>query len=370
MKRRVFLKSTMATGVLVASGAPLLSSCSGVKRADLPEGEETPKGMEGEDARILWYASLAPSGHNSQPWVVKVLGKGEWIIGAEPQRRLPAVDPDNRELLLSIGAFAENLALAASVAGYEAALEVIAKGPRDEEVLHVSLKKATPGTYPLERLTLRRTVKNGFLSKEIAGDDVKALAEPHKGQLFYYPRGTDHARCIQEGTVESYRAQTYREEAQKELAQWIRFSNSDARKHRDGLTTEGMEITGFAGWFVRQFMDQGDVMGERFRKQGLEVATKWATEGAGWMIITSGGTGVADLIETGRRFERTALLARERNIALHPMTQVLEEERGRREITSNHGKEVIPQFVLRVGYLDTYPAPVSLRRTVASFVRA
>ena len=78
---------------------------------------------------------------------------------------------------------------------------------------------------------------------------------------------------------------------------------------------------------------------------------------------------MADLLETGRRFERTALLARERNIALHPMTQVLEEEKGRREIAANHGTDVVPQFVLRAGYLDPFPKPVSLRRPVASFVR-
>jgi len=235
MKRRSFLKGTMATGFLVASGVPLLASCSGVKRSDLPVSEESAKGLDDESARILWYASLAPSGHNSQPWFVKVLGKGEWIVGAEPRRRLPAVDPDNRELLLSIGAFAENLSLAASAAGYESAIEVIAKSPRDEEVLRVSLKKTTSGTYPLERLTLRRTVKNGFLSKEIRNEDVKVLSEPHADRLFYYPRGTDHARCIQEGTVESYRAQTYRDDAQKELANWIRFSNAEARKHRTAL---------------------------------------------------------------------------------------------------------------------------------------
>ena len=370
MKRRDFLKGTMATGFLAAAGIPLLSSCSGVKRSDLPEAEEPAKGIDEESARILWYASLAPSGHNSQPWLIKVVEKGEWVLGVDPRRKLPAVDPDNRELLLSIGAFAENLSLAASVARYDAAMEVIAKSPQDEEVMRVFLKKAKPGTYPLERLTLRRTVKNGFLGREIAAQDVKVLSEPHEGRLFYYPRGTDHARCIQEGTVESYRVQTYRDEAQKELAQWIRFSNDDARKHRDGLTTESMEITGFSGWFVRQFMDQGDVVGERFRKQGIDLAAKWAAEGGGWMIITSGGSGVADLIDTGRRFERTALLARERNIALHPMTQVLEEEKGRREIAANHGPDVLPQFVLRVGYVDKYPTPVSLRRPVASFVRA
>ena len=92
---------------------------------------------------------------------------------------------------------------------------------------------------------------------------------------------------------------------------------------------------------------QGDVLGERFRGQGVDITTKRAAEGGGWMIITSSGSSVANLIETGRRFERTALLAGERNIALHPMTQILQDEKGRREIASNHGKGVTPQFVLR-----------------------
>ena len=369
MKRRNFLKWSMRTGFLAAFGIPFLSACSGVKRGDFPGSEEPAEGIDEEGARILWFASLAPSGHNSQPWFVKVLGKGEWIIGADPRRRLPAVDPKNRELLLSLGAFVENLSVAASAVGYDAQMEVIAGSPQDQEIVRVSLKKSKSVDYPLERLMLRRTVKNGLRSEEIKKQDVEALSATHEGRLFYYPKGTDHARCIQEGTVECYRIQTYRDAAQQELAQWIRFSNEEAKKNRDGLTTEGMEITGFAGWFVRHFMNREDVMGERFRKQGIEMASKWAAQGGGWIIITSKGSDVADLIETGRRFERTALLARERNIALHPMTQVLEEEKGQREIASNHGTDVVPQFVLRAGYLDTYPKPVSLRRPVASFVR-
>jgi len=78
---------------------------------------------------------------------------------------------------------------------------------------------------------------------------------------------------------------------------------------------------------------------------------------------------VADLIETGRRFERMSLLARERMIAIHPMTQMLEEKSWRDEIAAQHEPEMIPQFIIRVGYLDTYPDPVSLRRPVSWFVR-
>jgi len=63
-------------------------------------------------------------------------------------------------------------------------------------------------------------------------------------------------------------------------------------------------------------------------------------------------------------------MARERNIAIHPMTQFLEEKEGQKQIADNHDAKVIPPFVLRVGYLSNYPDPVSLRRPVSRFVKS
>jgi hypothetical protein len=374
MDRRVFIKRTLAAGALIAGSSSLLNACgSGVKRTDLqPEGREfeTVPALGDEASAILYYASLAPSGHNAQPWVVKVTSQREWIIGGDPKRRLPAVDPQNRELLLSIGAFVENLAIAASAMGYEAEMEVIGKTSADEDLVSIALKKGRQGNYPLKRLASRRTVKQGFRSDEIRSEDVKALSDPLKGQLFYYPRGSDHAKCIQEAALETFRLQTYRDEAQKELADWIRFSNEDARKYRDGLTTESMDIKGFGGWYVRNFMGREDVTKESFRKQGIDLAAKQVEQGGGWFIVTSQGASVSDLIETGRKFERMALTAGEKKICIHPMTQCLEEKQGLEKIASSHSAPVIPQFVLRVGYVDEYPDPVSLRRPLSWFVKA
>jgi nitroreductase len=300
---------------------------------------------------------------------VKIVGQGQWIIGTDPQRRLPAVDPENRETLLSIGAFTENLSIAAAAMGYDAQTEIMAKGPFENDVVKVSLRNAKAVHYPLRRLKMRMTAKDGFLSKELKSDDIRALSEPLKDRLFYFPRGSEHGQCIQEGAVEYFRVQSDRDDAQRELAEWIRFRNKDAREHRDGLTTESMGITGFAGWYVRHFMNREDVMKERFRKQGVEKVAKQSAEGGGWVIITSAGKGVRHLIDTGRRFERMALMTRERNIAIHPMTQWLEEKDGQEKIGENHPPGFVPQFVLRVGYLDGYPEPVSLRRPVSWFVR-
>ena len=76
-----------------------------------------------------------------------------------------------------------------------------------------------------------------------------------------------------------------------------------------------------------------------------------------------------DFIKTGRMFQRMALTAREKMIGIHPMTQTLGQERGRKNIKENHHPGKVPQFMLRVGYLKRYPDPVSLRRPVEWFVR-
>jgi len=64
-----------------------------------------------------------------------------------------------------------------------------------------------------------------------------------------------------------------------------------------------------------------------------------------------------------------ALMARERKLAIQPMTQYLEEKEGLQQIAANHAAGVVPQFLLRVGYLKNYPNPVSLRRPVDWFVK-
>ena len=372
INRRSFLKETLAAGTMLAGAGSFITACSGISRSDLsdriPAEQST---MELDEVRnaILYYASLAPSGHNSQPWYVKVKSPNEWIISADPNRRLPAVDPNNREVMLSIGAFVENLRIAAGTFGLQAEMEVIANDTIDPDVLNVSLKSASSIDYPLQRISRRMTVKHGFLSGEIKKEDVRALSKPLDGNLYYFPAGTEHANCIREGAIENFRAQTQRDDAQRELVQWLRISNKDAERYRDGLTVEGMEIRGFKGWFVRNFVQPEDFMKSSFREQGVDQTATLACQGGGWFVITSQGRTVADLIETGRKFERMALLARERNIAIHPMTQILEEESGKKQIAANHHAGTIPQFLLRVGYLQRYPEPVSLRRPVSWFVR-
>jgi hypothetical protein len=76
------------------------------------------------------------------------------------------------------------------------------------------------------------------------------------------------------------------------------------------------------------------------------------------------------LLEYGRVFGNMLLRIRGRMIALHPMTQMLEERRlGRDQIARELGLKGEVQWILRIGYLKSYPDPVSLRMPISWFVQ-
>ncbi|OGR26102.1 MAG: hypothetical protein A2277_21665 [Desulfobacterales bacterium RIFOXYA12_FULL_46_15] len=372
MNRREFCKKSIVATVLMSGIGTGLLSCTRDLRSELMCAEGLPQKrieMDPVAYRILYYASLAPSGHNSQPWFVRMIGKTRWIIGSDKDRWLPQVDGSNREVMLSLGAFIENLVQAANALGYAVETLVTGKDVFDPEVVLINISKSKAVDIPLQRIITRRTVKSNMLQGELKLSDVNDFKKEAKGHLHYFPSGTTHSKHMAKEAVNNFIIQFNNEEAVSEAANWTRLKDEEIKKYRDGLTPEGMEITGLAGFYVRNFMSKKDVMGKTFREKGIEKIEKQVKEGAGWMVITSEGNNVKDLIETGRRFQRIALRAREKMIAIHPMTQALEERQGQKKIKENHPDTMIPQFMLRVGYLSQYPDPVSLRRPVDWFVR-
>ncbi len=69
-------------------------------------------------------------------------------------------------------------------------------------------------------------------------------------------------------------------------------------------------------------------------------------------------------------FMPVSIEIRGKNIAIHPMTQILEVEKTRKTINNSIGINEKIQFLLRVGYVKNYPEPVTLRLPIGWFVRS
>jgi hypothetical protein len=364
------LISTLGKGLFLLYASTLLQGCGGVSRESLLVEKDDEPGVSPNPAiqEILRLASLAPSGHNAQPWTVKLVEPQRWIIGSERTRWLPAVDPHNRELLLSIGAFLENLLVAAHHYGYRLEYRLVATNPEDSDLVEVRLQNDTAIPYQIEKIRMRRTVRSGYLNRELRSEDLRQLIDG-LSEWHYYPAGSAQAKYLVEATIEANRKQASRDDAQMELANWIRWSNFEAERFRNGLTPESMEITGLAGWFVRRFYDREKVMTEGFRLAGVDRVIEQVRQGAGWLVVVSPDSEMTNLIETGRTFERLFLRVRTCSIAMHPMTQALEEQPWHEQVATQLGIKGHVQFLLRVGYVSFYPDPVSLRMPVSRFIR-
>ena len=335
--------------------------------ADAPQ---PPVPLLPDEQAILHLAALAPSGHNTQPWRVTRHGPFQWTIGNDPARWLPAVDPTQRETMLSLGAFLQSLEYAATHHGYGCRWTLLADTNQAADVAGVILTKTTglPAFDPAQ-LTSRRTVRTGYRNDALTAAAVRRLTAGDDG-CHYYPRATPQARWLDAQTLAANQQQTYRDPAERELSHWMRFSNQEAAQHRDGLTPASMEITGVAGWWVRHFYTPATVMEARFRARGLAKTAEQVGQGAGWLVLTSPDRTPASLLAAGRRVQRLWVRVRGQGIGLHPMTQILEEAPFAGQVNAALGVAAPIQFLLRCGYVDEYPDPVSERRPVAWFVHA
>ncbi|PSB26268.1 Acg family FMN-binding oxidoreductase [Stenomitos frigidus] len=370
MKRKKFIGIAVGTTIATGATAYLLSDKSNLSRADIKPIDNNNAILKPDEKEILVLASLAPSGHNTQPWFVQYLEPYHWIIGNDKTKWLPAVDPTQRETMLSIGAFMQNLEYAAGAFGYVCDWNLLATTNQDDRVMEVKLiKEKSKNAFDTAKIKARRTVRSGFLSDVLKPEDVKYLVNAELEFIHYLPATSKESQFINEQTIEANRLQADRDPAQQELADWIRFSSKDADQYRDGLTTGSMEIEGTSGWVVRNFYGKNDVMKPDFRSRGIDQIKKEVSASAGWILITSQGNSVAMLLETGKRMQRLFLKVREKGIAIHPMTQILEETSTQRMLNQSIGISENIQFILRTGYVKNYPPPVSLRRPVDWFIR-
>lgn len=372
LTRRGFLGKTARLGAALGL-APLVSACDdGAKRGDFAadmEDHALRRRIGDRYSAILDMAGLAPSSHNTQPWTIRIDGPGRWTLGLAPDRLLPAVDPDRREAILSLGAFVENLHRAAAHHKYDVDVNVTSDDPNSTEIARIHLTGGAAETTDITPILQRRTRRDGLSPAPLNRTDIAALRAGDDGDgVGFVDVESPQGKRLAEATVEANKLQVARDAAQGELADWFRWSDADAGKHRNGLSPEAMEITGITGWYVRNNYDRATVLEPEFRERMAGMVEEQVQLCGGWLIVTSEGTGVTDLIEAGRRYERVALNAVGARIGVHPMSQVLEEEPLRDTIASDIGLDKPVQFVLRVGRIEEIVPPTSLRMPLSRWV--
>jgi len=368
MDRREFLKYSIAVGSVFAL-SPMLTSCTGVHRKSFNEIHKgfTMLDLPEEITGILSYAALSPSGHNTQPWTVKIKSPSEIIIQSDKTRWLPEVDPTNRETFLSLSAFAETLYLASHAVGFDAEISIIAKDLKDSDIFRVKLKN-----MPAEKeenlglIKNRVTTRTDFDKKEIRTEQINEVLNIEPEHIEYFPLESNGGKWIAENLPEAIKQQSFNNEKQEELSHWLRFSKSEAKERGDGITAEALGLNWFARFVWYNFYSQKSAMEESFRNRGIDTAREQVENCSGFVVLMSKDNSLNSIFNCGRLYQKVGLKFTELGIVHHTMSQLLEEEPWASDIKSNLKTDQPVQFVIRVGYgEDSKP---SIRRPVQSFV--
>lgn len=304
---------------------------------------------------LIRYATLAANGHNAQPWNFAVEGQ---TIELHPDytRRLPVVDPQDRELWISLGCALENLLIAARAVGYAAEVRY----PEAEAVIRIRLTSDAPQESPLfGAITRRQSNRAPYNGQPVPTAELDELAGlPLEAgvrlRLITAPSELGRvAEYVREGTVTQYGDKAFVDE----LMHWLRFTQKEALAGLDGLYTRCSGNPEVPRWLGQLFV------GGATPEQQAEADTQKLRSAPQVVVIGSTAEDKAAWVRTGQVYERLALTMTTLGIQSAFLNQPIEAASLRSAFQSavNLG-EAAPQLLLRFGYANAMPT--SLRRPV------
>lgn len=363
LSRRDFLKLLAVAGVTAAGGYVLFEYAPWLnyyQQADYARSPLKKGATESAQMReLVRYATLAANGHNTQPWKFAI--KEDAIeIHPDYTRRLPVVDPDDRELWISLGSALENLLVAARVAGY--APEVTY--PDTADFIHIRLIADTPkGSALFDAIPVRQNTRSEYNGQVIKiGDLDKVQALPvEPGVILYFVTNQTDLEAVLEYVNQGNLSQYAHKAFLDELIHWLRFNKREALASFDGLYSRCSGNPEVPRWLGEMF-----VAGTKPQRQADADARKLRSS-AGAAVIASEADDKTARVRVGQVYERMALTMTSLNIKSAFLNQPIEVAGLRSEFQSAIGLGAsLPQLLLRFGYADAMPR--SLRRPVEQVI--
>jgi len=301
---------------------------------------------------LLNYAILAPSGHNSQPWIFKLTGNSVTILPNFTYSR-PQVDPSNRELYISLGAVSTNIAVTADNFGliYGKKYQVDPKTKQQSITFIFRTGKTVPQNEVLfTAIPNRITNRFDYQPKPIDKDIIKSLIKSNFSDVKFTPISSPSDKQLLSKLVyESDLLWFHKTELVDELISWLR---ADITKHGDGLPHDT---------FVNFTTD------ERIIKKAKHEANLVINSPLS-IIISSPRETILNWIHVGEALEYLLLKLSSLGLVNGYFNNPVQLITILKKLNLTFKLKGSAQLILRVGY-PTAKVPRSPRRPLATFLQ-
>lgn len=304
----------------------------------------------GADQKLMFmlnFAILAPSSHNTQPWLFRLQGHELELI-ADLNRALPVTDPLNRELIISCGAALHHLRLACRYFGYASKVEYFPNDTYPELLARLDL--GLPADTHTEDILLfnaiqkRRTNRMPFLPDPVPESllDVLDQIAAREGAWFHCFRDEEERFQVADLVGQADRTQWKDKRFRGELALWLTPNNSPRRDGIPGYAEGHGDLVSHAEALVVRTFDLGKGRAAKDREVALHSPML--------AVLGTDGDSRMDWLNVGQALSAILLRARVEDVWASFLNQAVECEDtrvGLGELTGRAGK---PQILLRLGF--------------------
>lgn len=366
--RRMILTTAGAAAVVSLAGAATWSWMPGEAAARKPWQLA---GQSFGDPRLdaLAYAILAPNPHNRQPWQFTLIGDDRIDVYCDLDRRLPHTDPPDRQITIGFGAMLELLRMAAAEKGYAAIITPFPDGeayPRLDErkIASVTFQQNTETEKdPLfQNILARRTTRMPFdPDRAISPNTIntlKAAATTLSMDATTDPMRRDRLIDL---TVRAWVIEYETDLTRRESIDLMRIGNRAVANNPDGISLSGTAMGALkaAGIITPQKLD---TPGTSAYGQGLSMYGDLIKSAQGFIWLNDPGNTRTSQLAAGRDWVRINLAAQKSGLAVHPLSQVLQEfpemaalyREAQEELDAPPGGVV--QMLARIGHAE-FPGP-------------
>ncbi|WP_025294094.1 Acg family FMN-binding oxidoreductase [Sphingomonas sanxanigenens] len=299
---------------------------------------------------LIRYATLAPNGHNAQPWLFRI-GDKKIDILPDLSRRTPVVDPDDHHVFISLGAAAENLSLASAARGAPGAIQ-FEQGNEAAVVFDFEPGRAIPSIM-FDAIAKRQSTRADFDGRMVIPADLNALAKavsvPGVDLILLTDRNqVDQLRDL---VVAGNSTQMADAAFVRELKSWLRFNPRQALRTGDGLYSVASGNPALPDWL-------GPIAFDWFStaKAQNDAYARQIRSSAGIAVFVGAGETPADWVAVGQACQRFALQATALGLKHAFINQPVEVAQLRPELAALIGlRGRRPDIVMRFGYGPTLP---------------
>ena len=294
---------------------------------------------------VLGYGILAPSTHNTQPWLFKIKENSVEIY-YDPKLMLPEGDPRSRDLYISMGCLIENTLIAS---GHFKILGRFDVGLRDSLVAEIFFKEEG-NNYEyadlLDTIPQRVNSRGLFKPNLIPEDSVQKTLSLNDFEGIEIHRVSDKERILKfaELTASGLKMAHGRPRFRQEMSRWMHNSLSPAKEGLHGYSLRMPFLFSFIiPWLVR-FRDLSPMLADLNYKSIASVPLV--------NVISAQESNPETWLKVGRLAQRTMLYLNSQNIKTSIFVASIEMGDLHKEVQKLLNITTEPQFLFVAGYMD------------------